>query len=488
MRKTKLVVGIVVAFLFLSCTMAFALESSIQPTGLLRFNKAKAFDGYTLVGTGNKAFLLDMEGKLVHKWDLKLNVGLYAVLLPNGNLLAGGSMRDKAPVNFGGSSGMITEYDWNGNVVWEWQEMTDTYVQHHCFQRMPNGNTLVLGWEYKSYEECIAKGRDPNTLSQDGYNNHGKVIKGLWPDYVREISPDKKVVWEWHVWDHLGKGEKEFDINFVLPKAARYMAGPDWTHFNTVDYIPETDQIILNSRNFGEFYLVNHKTGEMEYRWGNPSAYGKGKGPSFLNDGDQQLFGPHHASKVDNGNILSFDNGWHRPEGERSRVLEMDPKTGKIAWQWYSKMAHSFNTRYQGAVQKLPNGNYLITSSNSGHLLEVTGDKKAEIVWEWFNPYFFPGKFKCFATDDDLIADPMEQVMGNTIHRAYRYGKDYPGLKGKDLSKKENLVPGGCQEVWKTFAKEQAKADAPKDAPKPTTKSAAPKAPKDKGPVQKTTK
>jgi len=57
------------------------------------------------------------------------------------------------------------------------------------------------------------------------------------------------------------------------------MAGPDWTHFNTVEYIAETDQIILNSRNFGEFYLINHKTGAIEWRWGNPSAYGKGKGP-----------------------------------------------------------------------------------------------------------------------------------------------------------------------------------------------------------------
>jgi len=44
------------------------------------------------------------------------------------------------------------------------------------------------------------------------------------------------------------------------------------------------------------------------------------------------------------------------------------------------------------------------------------------------------------------------------MHRAYRYGKDYPGLKGKDLSKKEPFVPGGCFEMWKLYAKEEAKA------------------------------
>jgi len=326
-------------------------------------------------------------------------------------------------------------------VVWEWKEYSPTYTQHHTFYRMPNGNTLVLGWEYKSYEEAIAKGRDPKTLSQEGYTNHGKLIKGIWPDYIREISPDKKVVWEWHVWDHLGKGANQFDINFVLPKAARYMARPDWTHCNSLDYIPETDQVVLNSRNFGEFYLINHKTGAVEFRWGNPCAYGKGKCPSFLDDGDQKLFGPHHVTKLDNGNFLIFDNGWHRPEGERSRVLEVEPKSGNIVWQWISKMAHTFNSRYQGAVQKLPNGNYFITSSGNGHFLEITGGNKPEIVWEYINPISM-NKPKCVLTDDDMIGDPMEQVLGNTVHRASRYGKDYPGLAGKDLSKKTTLVEG----------------------------------------------
>jgi hypothetical protein len=39
----------------------------------------------------------------------------------------------------------------------------------------------------------------------------------------------------------------------------------DWTHGNTIDYIPETDQVVFNSPNFSEFYLINHKTGEIEY-------------------------------------------------------------------------------------------------------------------------------------------------------------------------------------------------------------------------------
>jgi hypothetical protein len=471
MRRKFVGVLMLVVGLTLSWSTTWALESSIQPTGLYRYNKAKALQGYTLV-THNyspRAFLLDMEGKVVHKWQMKYNAGLFAMLLPNGNLLAGGQAPQKEmPVNFGGTGGYITEYDWNGNVVWEWKETSDKYTQHHCFERMPNGNTLVLGWEYKSYEEAVAKGRDPKTLNPDGFDAHGKIIKGIWPDYVKEISPDKKVVWEWHAWDHVGTGPDQWDINFILPKNADYMAGPDWTHFNTSSYDAKNDKIILNSRNFGEFYIIDHKTGKMEYRWGNPCAYGKGKCPSWIDDGDQQLFGPHDASMEDNGNILVFDNGWYRPQGERSRVLEVDPKTGKIVWQWASQTSAAFYTRYQGAVQKLPNGNYFISSTHYGHLIEVTGDKKAEIVWEWFSP-LSNDKPGCFAKDE--TGNPFGNALPNQIHRAFRYAKDYPAFKGKDLSKKEDMVPGGCLEVWKVYDKEEAKAAKAAAAKAPAKKA-----------------
>jgi hypothetical protein len=49
MKKNSLLIGIIAIVSVLSCTMVLALESSIQPTGLIRFNAGKAFEGYTLV-------------------------------------------------------------------------------------------------------------------------------------------------------------------------------------------------------------------------------------------------------------------------------------------------------------------------------------------------------------------------------------------------------------------------------------------------------
>ena len=68
-------------------------------------------------------------------------------------------------------------------------------------------------------------------------------------------------------------------------------------------------------------------------------------------------------------------------------------------------------------------------------------------------------KLKCFITEQDQRSFP-EQILGNTIHRSYRYAKDFSGFSGRDLSKKEPFVPGGCLEVWKVYDEFQSKQQA----------------------------
>jgi hypothetical protein len=390
-------------------------------------------------------YLIDMEGYIVHKWKHKFPPGSHSMLLPNGNLLIATGRTKEAPVGIGGTGGGVQELDWEGNVVWEYKMLSPTEVQHHTFWPMPNGNVLLLGWEYKSKEEAVAKGRDPKSFPKE-LKYRGKVHKGFWPDFVREVNRAGKTVWEWHAWDHIGMGPKKLNINYALPKPIGDVYWNfDWTHGNSVSYIPATDQVIFNSRNFSEFFLISHKTGEIEYRWGNPCTYGGGECPSYYNDGDQQLFGQHHVSGLENGNIQIFDNGSERPEGNRSRVVEVDPKTDKVAWEYASKDNSSFFSYRQGAAQRLPNGNVLVTSTNNGHLFEVT--QKKEVVWDFVNPMSVKGP-KCVIRDADIPLG--HNFMSNMIHRAYRYGPDYPGLKGKDLSKKAPLLLG-CPEFWRIY-------------------------------------
>ena len=450
-RKFLWIVGLAAIFMAASVT-ADAYELLYGPTGLIRYNKEKAFDGYMLFAPSlsTTTYLTDMEGNIVHTWKSQYLPGLFAMLLPNGNLLRAGRPEvDKAPVKFGGTAGIIQEIDWDGKVVWEYKEFSPKYIQHHCFNIMPNNNILVLGWEFKSAAEAVKKGRKPKSMPKE-FEFEGMKYYGLWPDYVKEVNREGKVVWEWHAWDHIGKGKNKLDINFQLPKATGYMHVPDWTHFNTVDYIPETDQILVNSRNFGEFFLINHKTGAIEYRWGNPCSHGAGKCPSFVDNGDQILFGPHHVTRLANGNFQIFDNGWKAPEKNRSRIVEMDPKTGKIVWQFGPQIGNSFYTTYQGSAQKLPNGNIFVTSSNHGHVFEVTYGEKPEVVWEWVNPVFANDRVSCAYDDAKHTISAREDLGVNMIHRAYKYGKDYPGLAGKDLSNKTKFK-NDCPEFFKLY-------------------------------------
>jgi hypothetical protein len=87
------------AILFTPCctslfkTMMIATASVDQNTirrrgtGLRAYNPDKVFKGYTLftplTGKG-EVYLLNLEGEVVHQWNLPYSPGLYAYLLPNG--------------------------------------------------------------------------------------------------------------------------------------------------------------------------------------------------------------------------------------------------------------------------------------------------------------------------------------------------------------------------------------------------------------------
>jgi hypothetical protein len=446
--KSGIVILAAIAAIILGVSVLSAYEAIVGPTGVLLYDKDKSYEGYTLFSPmGNKTtYLIDMEGYVIHTWEAEYTPGAYAALLENGNLLRAGSLRG-SPATFGGVGGILQEIDWDGNVVWEYKLLNDNEVQHHCFARIPNGNTLILAWERISVEDFIAKGRDLKKIPVRGPGFNGKFQNDFWVDFVREVNPAGETVWEWHVWDHVGTGPYQFDINYTVvdPMGSEF----DWTHFNTVEYIEENDQVLLNSRNFSEFYIIDHKSGKMVYRWGNPSAYGQGEPPSWMNNGDQKVFGSHNATYLGRNRFLLFDNGSERPEGNRSAAVEVDARTGNIEWQYTASSSNSLYSARQGGAQRLSNGNTLITSANSGHLIEVTQDK--QVVWDFVNPVAGQNEASCYLGGGGRAA--------NMIHRAYRYAGDYPGLQGKNLSRKRHLAEG-CPEFYKVYKTE------PKPAPK----------------------
>ena len=97
--------------------------------------------------------------------------------------------------------------------------------------------------------------------------------------------------------------------------------------------------------------------------------------------GDGAVEWPHHPTLVADGNLLIFDNGTFRGW---SRVIELDPVSREIVWEYRGDPRESFFSSSRGSSQRLPNGNTLITDSMAGRVFEVT--PSGDIVWEFFEP------------------------------------------------------------------------------------------------------
>jgi hypothetical protein len=324
-----------------------------------------------------------MEGRICHRWHSSEGIG-YAQLLPYGNLLIRTAPAEDAggAEKIGGSSAAILELDWDGNVVWEYRNP----LVHHDYERLQNGNTLVLQFELlsKGFTEQVRGGmrgdEDPEQM---------------FGDRVQEITPEGAVVYDWRAWEHLNL---EDDVLCSLEDRA------EWTHGNSLKVTPEGD-LIVSYRLIDRVGIVDRASGD--FRW----KFGKG-----------ELAHPHNPTYLDNGNILIFDNGMHRPRASFSRVIEVNPATDEIVWDYRGDPALSFYSPATSSADRLPNGNTMICEGGPGRIFEVTHNK--EIVWEYIYPFFSPGRVQTPGAQPEF---------NNSLFRAHRYGPDYPGLQGRDL-------------------------------------------------------
>ena len=92
----------------------------------------------------------------------------------------------------------------------------------------------------------------------------------------------------------------------------------------------------------------------------------------------------HDPDLLDNGHMMLFDNCGNLDVGGVSRVIEFDPLTGGLIWSYHGTDANPLISLKRSGAQRLPNGNTLITESDSGRLLEVT--TTGDVVWEFINP------------------------------------------------------------------------------------------------------
>jgi len=470
--------GAGLAILMSVLMVATGIQAQESTIGLLVYDEEQAANGYTLYTArrSGDVFLIDMQGNVVNHWQTGASQGRDAFLLENGNIMrtlpldGRDTFFDEARTGFGGT-GRVAEIDWNDEIVWEWQSEDPRYWVHHGIDIMPNGNVLVIAFDYYTVEEAIERGLNPEVTDEI------TLTWEYWPDSILEISRETgEVVWAWNAWDHLiqdfdpskenygdpaaNPGRIDINYNRPTPRDPEGRNAGDWIHANTVAYNPELDQVMLSAREFDELWVIDHSisteeaagpAGDLLYRWGNPAAYGA--------EGERRLFRQHDTQWIAEGlpgagNILVYNNrvplaAEERSEDypeqtEQSTVIEFAPpdedgvypelEAGEaygpeaLVWEYESEPPQEFFSGIVSGTQRLSNGNTLIIEGTSGNMFEVTRD--GEVVWQFVNPVTPSGLLPQGAVD--LPDRPNEN--SNMVFRARRYMPDHPGLVGRDLT------------------------------------------------------
>ena len=404
---------------FIGCSLFINSESDVYSN--------ITCDGYTLISprSDRPAFLIDMNDTIIHNYSVR---GYPAKMLPNGTIL--GSRIINGKFGFLGGSGTFFRYvsqeNWDGDITWEFCNWSDNWSrQHHDFHRVNNpiyyspeyvtsieGNTLILARTKKIINRSISwhAFRDDAIYEVD-WNGNLTGFEWYASEHYDEIG-----------FDRISK----FGI-FLFP------AIQGWLHLNTCIELGENKwynqgyeefdpkNIITCSRHANFLAIINRTTGKIVWK----------VGPYKENSENNldQIIGPHDVHIIPEGlpgegNILVFDNGGFAGYGligglfgfpirhlrSYSRILEFNPITKNIVWEYISKGNNQsrFFSIFMSSVQRLPNGNTLITEGTSGRIFEVNPEK--EILWQ----YYYEG-------EDKLMRD-------NWVYRAYRVPPEWiPG-------------------------------------------------------------
>jgi len=348
-------------------------------TGFRGYDPSRVSPGHTLFtpnSGGGIVVLIDIEGNVSHTWRMPYPPGLYGYLTDRGTLFYNGKIPNESYTGQRAyQGGVAMEVDWHGSPRWEVR-----YPEHHHDGRLLSNGNLVL----------LCAGALPSHIASQVQGGLAGPEAGgeMYSDYLVEMTTSGEKVWEWHVWDHLDAATHPI----TSPADAR----AEWTHGNTVIEQPDGD-LLFSMRNISTVVRINRQTDDIVWEIGPPP-----------------LSGAHAVNPLPNGNLLLFDNGPFRVDQATvsqsaapfSRVLELDPTSRGIVWEYRDAVPHSFFSALISNAQRLPNGNTLINEGQYGRLFEVTPE--GDTVWEYVNPYFGPE-----------TALPKAQT--NNIFRAYRY-------------------------------------------------------------------
>ena len=282
--------------------------------------------------------------------------------------------------------------DTSGRVVHTWRRPGSLRFSWEALTLLPGGDLLLLS-KYEAAlrldRESRVKWRTEGKFHHDirpidgGYVAIGEEIieregKKIVFDTIVELDRGGVVTSIWSTHDHLTEMRRGFDTSLFLdsrasPEDLKRGVFYDYFHMNTVSAaaaVPGKEDfraaptLLTCYRHINQIAAQDPVSKEILWSWG-----------------EGKLDWPHYPTLLPGGNVLVYDNGRHRGF---SRVIEIDPTSDKIVWEYRGTETEPFFSPEKGSAQRLENGNTLIADSENGRIIEVTSE--GEIVWEFLNP------------------------------------------------------------------------------------------------------
>ena len=325
--------------------------------GVTWLDAERVAPGYNLyTNEATRVYLTDLDGKRLHTWKLPAEKKWceLAELLADGRIAVVCTKRS------------LTVLDWDSNVVLD-VEMN----VHHDVAALPDGGFVVPVARTKRY-----RGRRVSFDSLVWISAAGE-LESEWSTFavlgdLRRLHPPLPL--DVRRPPDMGVKEERLALRASDSRDAKWL-GFDYYHLNSVEVLPDTPlgrrdprfragNLLICLRNVDLIVVLDQEDMSVVWHWGT-----------------EILDLPHMPTMLPNGNVLIFDNGKYRGF---SRVLEVEPASGRIVWKYQGEPPESFFSQWRGSVQRLANGNTLICESERGYVFEVTAQGKK--VWELWNP------------------------------------------------------------------------------------------------------
>lgn len=309
-------------------------EAARGPAGVVKFDPSEAFDGVNAFVQQGRIVFMDMRGQRLHSIELPT---------PDGKNLE--AFAPYGPGRFLALNPFLTLVGSDSEVEWQIKAPF-----HHDIAVADDGTIYTLGEKRR-----IAASIDP--------------AREIVDQSIVLVTPAGEIMTE--VWfSQLIEGDAA-----ISELARRFLEkDPDVFHINTIELVrrdgtgPRGERlragdVIFASRSLNLVGAADLTGRKIRWSWGSGI-----------------LDGPHSPRLTADGTIMIFDNG--RFTRRYSRILELDPLSGEIAWSYEREPPSRFFSRERGAVEPLPNGNVLVSDSVAGRAFEYSRSKK-RVVWKY---------------------------------------------------------------------------------------------------------